>query len=89
MNVSSVNTSAWWYQQMLLKKADSSSGASTDSASTTSTARNAQNVFTNSDGDTFELSGTMPPPSGPPTGPPPTANAGLQQFRRFQHERQR
>ena len=66
MNVSSVNSSAWWYQQLLLKKADSTTADTTDNAASTAFASNAQRVFTNSDGDTFELSGAAPPPGRGP-----------------------
>ena len=72
MNVSSVSNSNWWYQLNALKKTNSSADTTTG-ASTTTAAGDSKSVFTNSDGDTFELSGTAPPP--PPPGPPPASQA--------------
>lgn len=72
MNVSSINNSTWWYQLNALKKANANDDTTTDGA-TTATAGNSQNITMNSDGDTFELSGAVPPP--PPPGPPPANGA--------------
>ena len=77
MNVSSVGND-WWYKimQSNLNKVNQTSASASEVAQKPAFISDTQMIYSNSDGDTFELSGTAPPPP-PPPGPPPANSADM------------
>ena len=77
MNVSSVGNDLWYkIMQSNLNKVNQTTASASEAVQKPSFSSDAQMIYSNSDGDTFELSGAAPPPP-PPPGPPPANSADM------------